>query len=168
MSSKQARERGLLHVLAGVETAAAVSSDLVRGVLVEACPRHQAAEAARRVDRVSALIDAEAWVELGLLLLDLELPDWSPHRLSRDDSRWSCSICVRGLAMNWIDDVVEVEHEDLALALFSALIQGQIRKLRGAAPTNVTVFRDLRRDRPPLPPRPDGGPDAAVSAPQGR
>src|SRR3954471_525167 len=34
------------------------------------------------------LIEAEAWVELGLWLIGWELPDWSVHQLCRGDHSW--------------------------------------------------------------------------------
>ena len=42
--------------------------------------------------------------------------------------------------MNWSDDIVEFQHEELALAIYGALVQAQIRKLRGTAQSNVTTF----------------------------
>ena len=65
------------------------------------------------------------------------------HRLSCDDSRWNCSICVRGLAINWVEDVAEFQHDNPALAIFGALVQAQLRKIQGLAPSNVTPFRRM-------------------------
>jgi hypothetical protein len=48
--------------------------------------------------------------------------------------------------MNWIDDFVEFQHESLALAIYGALIQAQIKKLDGTGPSNVTPFRRPRLD----------------------
>jgi hypothetical protein len=117
---------------------------LVLDVLEYGCPRLQAS---RCIDDTSAaLIAAGAWVELSLFLIERELPDWGVHRISRDDRRWNCSVCVQGLAMNWLDDIVEFQHESLALAIYGALVQAQIRKLDGTAPSNVTPFRRPRLD----------------------
>src|SRR3954469_23996481 len=45
-------------------------------------------------DLVVRLIEAEAWVELGLWLIGWELPDWSVHQLCRGDHSWNCSIGI--------------------------------------------------------------------------
>jgi hypothetical protein len=91
------------------------------------------------------LAEAEAWVGLGFWLIGWELPDWVVHRVSRDDSRWSCSICVRGLAINWVEDVAEFQHDNLALAIFGALVLAQLRKIQGPAPSNNNPFRRIAR-----------------------
>jgi hypothetical protein len=89
---------------------------------------------------VQRLVGAEAWVELGFWLIGWELPDWVIHRLSCDDSHWNCAICVRGLAINWAEDVAEFQHANPGLAIFGALVQAQLRKIGGHAPSNVTPF----------------------------
>ena len=94
---------------------------------------------------VERLIEAEAWVDLGFWLIGWELPDWVIHRLSCDDSRWNCAICVRGLAINWVEDVAEFQHGNPALAILGAFVQAQVQKAQGHGPSNVTVFR--RKDR---------------------
>ncbi|QRM34396.1 hypothetical protein [Microvirga sp. VF16] len=112
-------------------------------LLHRACPRLQAAP--QPDDLVRRLIDAEAWVDLGFWLIGCELPDWVIHRLSCDDSRWNCAIGVRGLAINWVDDVAEFQHDNPALAIFGALVHVQILKAQGRAPSNVTAFRRMER-----------------------
>ena len=77
-----------------------------------------------------------------MVVRNWELPDWVIHRLSCDDRRWNCAICVRGLAINWIEDVAEFQHDD-ALAIFGAFVQAQIQKMGGQSPSNVTPFRRL-------------------------
>ena len=146
MWTKQAKERELAGLLSQIERSPAATKDLVLDILARACPRYQAAHAVCRGDAVTALIAAGAFVELALRLIELELPDWSIHRLSRDDTGWSCTVCVQGLAMNWIDDFVEFQHEKLGLALYGALIQAQMRKSQGTAPSNVVAFRSVGAD----------------------
>ena len=94
---------------------------------------------------VQRLIEAEAWVDLGFWLIGWELPDWAIHRLSCDDSRWNCAICVRGLAINWVEDVAEFQHGNPALAILGAFVQAQVQKAQGRGPSNVTVFRRMER-----------------------
>jgi hypothetical protein len=136
---QQNQERDLRSLLLRLEAAHEPTNAIVSEVLQHACPRLRGA--LKPHDLVQRLIEAEAWVDLGFWLIGWELPDWVVHRLSCDDSRWSCSICVRGLAINWVEDVAEFQHDEPALAIFGALVQAQLRKIQGPAPSNVTPFR---------------------------
>ena len=117
------------------------TSDMVTELLRVACPRLK--WGIQPNDLVRRLIAAEAWVDLGFWLIGWELPDWVIHRLSCDDSRWNCAICVRGLPINWVEDVAEFQHDNPALAIFGALVQAQLQKTQGRAPSNVTPFRRI-------------------------
>jgi hypothetical protein len=142
---KQNQERDLRSLLARIEAASEPTGELVAELLRCACPRLQAA---RQPDEpVRRLIEAEAWVDLGFWLIGWELPDWVIHRLSCDDSRWDCAICVHGLAINWVEDVAEFQHDNPALAIFGALVQAQLRKIQGPTPSNITPFRRIERDK---------------------
>ncbi|ANY77143.1 hypothetical protein BB934_02010 [Microvirga ossetica] len=143
MWPKQNLERDLRSLLRRIETTCQPTGSLVADVLQYACPRLKSG--IQPHDLVQRLIGAEAWVDLGFWLIGWELPDWVIHRLSCDDSRWNCAICVRGLAINWVEDVAEFQHDNPALAIFGALVQAQLQKAQGRAPSNVTAFR--RRNR---------------------
>lgn len=140
---RQNQERALRSLLSRIEAASEPTNNLVAEVLQQACPRLQAAPKPNYL--VRRLMEAEAWVDLGFWLTGWELPDWVIHRLSCDDRRWNCAICVRGLAINWIEDVAEFQHGSPALAIFGALVQAQLRKNQGPTPSNVTPFRRTRR-----------------------
>jgi hypothetical protein len=140
---QQNQERDLRSLLLRIEAAPEPTSALVAEVLQHACPRLRGAP--KPDDLIQRLIEAEAWVDLGFWLIGWELPDWVIHHLSCDDSRWCCSICVRGLAINWVEDVAEFQHDEPALAIFGALVQAQLRKIQGPAPSNVTPFRRTGR-----------------------
>ncbi|EIM25991.1 hypothetical protein [Microvirga lotononidis] len=143
MWSKQNPVRELRSLLSRIEAASQPQVGLVAEVLERACPRLKTALDPNVL--VLRLIEAEAWVDLGFWLIGWELPDWAIHRLSCDDSRWSCAICVRGLALNWVDDVAEFQHEDPALAVLGAFVQAQVQKAQGFGQSNVTVFRRVDR-----------------------
>ncbi|WP_262266127.1 hypothetical protein [Microvirga yunnanensis] len=133
------QERDLRSLLSRIEAASEPTSALVGELLHRACPRLQGTP--RPNELVQRLVEAEAWVDLGFWLIGWELPDWVIHRLSCDDQRWNCAICVRGLAINWIEDVAEFQHDHPALAIFGALVLAQLRKVQGPTPSNVTPFR---------------------------
>ena len=132
-------QRDLRSLLSEIERASEPSDELVAALLQHACPRLQAAP--RPNTLVRRLIEAQAWVDLGCWLVGWELPDWVIHRMSCDEKRWNCAICVRGLAINWVEDVAEFQHDHPALAIFGALAQAQLRKTQGPLPSNVTPFR---------------------------
>ena len=142
MWSKRNQERHLWALRSEIDCAPEPTKALVADVLYYACPRLQASLTPN--DLVVRLIEAEAWIELGLWLIGWELPDMDVHQLTRGDHAWNCSICVRGLASNWLGDVADFQHESLALAILGALVEAQLRKVEGQAPSNVTAFR--RRD----------------------
>jgi hypothetical protein len=141
MWPKQNLERELRSLLSRIEAASQPTGSLVSDVLQDACPRLTSAIGPD--DLVQRLVAAEAWVDLGFWLIGWELPDWAIHRLSCDDSRWNCAICVRGLAINWIKDVAEFQHDNPALAILGSLVQAPLRKTQGLAPSNVTPFRRI-------------------------
>jgi hypothetical protein len=146
MRPKHNLEHDLRSLLSLIETASQPTGGLVAELLHRACPRLQGAP--KPGNPVQRLIEAEAWVDLGFWLIGWELPDWVIHRLSCDDLRWNCAICVRGLAINWVEDVAEFQHDDPALAIFGALVQAQLLKAQGRAPSNVTAFRRMERAGP--------------------
>jgi hypothetical protein len=137
------QERALRSLLSRIEAVSMPTADIVAELLEHACPRFQATP--KPTTAVSRLVEAEAWVDLGFWLIGWELPDWVIHHLSYDDRRWNCTICVRGLAITWIEDVADFQHDNPALAIFGALIQAQLRKIQGSAPSNVTPFRWIKR-----------------------
>ncbi|WP_414472467.1 hypothetical protein [Microvirga sp. M2] len=142
MWSKRDRERELRALLAAIEAADEPRRSLVAKILREACPRLQSSIHSNEVaDRLFA---AHAWLDLGVWLIGWELPDWSLHRLSCDDRRWSCMITLRGLALNWAEDVVEYQHDNLVLALFGALVEAQRLRINEPASSNVVSFRTAR------------------------
>lgn len=137
------QERDLRSLLSRIEAVSKPTADIIAELLEHACPRLQATH--KLTTPVSRLVEAEAWVDLGFWLVGWELPDWVIHHLSCDDRRWNCAICVRGLAINWVEDVAEFQHDDPALAVFGALVQAQLQKIQGSTPSNVTPFRRIRR-----------------------
>jgi hypothetical protein len=137
------QERDLRSLLSRIEAVSKPTAEIIAELLEHACPRLQATH--KLTTPVSRLVEAEAWVDLGFWLVGWELPDWVIHHLSCDDRRWNCAICVRGLAINWVEDVAEFQHDDPALAVFGALVQAQLQKIQGSTPSNVTPFRRTRR-----------------------
>jgi hypothetical protein len=61
---------------------------LISNVIVHACARIPAEKAAR----IDQLIEAGAWSDAALALVELELPAWKLRRLVYEDGQWLCSL----------------------------------------------------------------------------
>jgi hypothetical protein len=69
------------------------------------------------------LIDAEAWADAALALIELELPLWQVRRIAYDEGEWHCALSRERELPDWLDAAVEARHADLALALLSAFVE---------------------------------------------
>jgi hypothetical protein len=94
-------------------------------VIEHACRRVAALGQSTRTARVMRLIDAEAWADAALALLELELPLWQVRRLAYDEGEWHCALSRQRELPDWLDAAVEGRHADLALALLSAFVEVQ-------------------------------------------
>jgi hypothetical protein len=92
--------------------------------------------------RIHALVEAGAWTDAALALLDLELPRWTLRRLVYEDGEWRCCLGRQWPLPEWLDDTVEAGHPVLPLAILDALIEA-----RAAAPTSAS---DARRSVPSI------------------
>jgi hypothetical protein len=108
--------------------------------------RHSALPSAAPVQRVAALLEAEAWTDAALALLALELPHWTLRRIAYDDGEWRCSLGTQRPLPEWLDDTVEASHPMLPLAIVAAMIEARI-----ATPTDADAVRQsvpsVRRPR---------------------
>jgi hypothetical protein len=102
----------------------AVTSGLMSEVMAIACVRFGALGAATKV-RVKWLIEAGAWTDATIALLELELPQWKLRRLVKEDGKWLCSLSKHvGIPLAY-DEVAEAGHESLPLAILIALLQAK-------------------------------------------
>jgi hypothetical protein len=106
-----------------VRRAQNVTRPLMADVLATIGARHCTAPSAAPARRVQALLDAEAWTDAALALLDLALPQWKLRRLAYEDGEWRCCLGSQWPLPEWLDDIVEVGHPVLPLAILDALIE---------------------------------------------
>jgi hypothetical protein len=107
--------------------------------IVHACRRFASLGGNERTTRVMRLIEAEAWADAALALMELELPMWQVRRIAYDEGEWHCALSrVRELP-DWLDAAVEAHHADLALALLSAFIEVQALAVETSRPSVPTV-----------------------------
>jgi hypothetical protein len=102
----------------------AVTSGLISDVIAIACVRFSALGAATKV-RVKWLIEAGAWTDATIALLELELPQWKLRRLVNEDGKWLCTLSKHVRNPLAYDEVAEAGHERLPLAILIALLQAK-------------------------------------------
>ena len=122
--------------------AEAVTSELISDVIAVACVRFGTLGAATTV-KVKWLIEAGAWTDAILALLELELPQWKLRRLVKDDGEWFCSLSKQlGLPLGY-DEVAEATHDSLPLAILIALLQARHATVSATGVTTVPQVRSV-------------------------
>ncbi len=71
------------------------------------------------------LIEAHAWVDAALTLLELELPLWHIRRIAYDGGEWYCALSRQRELPDWLDQSIEARHRNLALAILTAFVEAQ-------------------------------------------
>jgi hypothetical protein len=118
------------------------NSGLISRLVAGVCRRLPTLNRATDARRLKRLIEAEAWTEAALLLVEIELPQWKLRRLIFEDGSWLCSLSKQWWLPDWLDDTVEYRHESLALAILGTLVAGiRCRELVEAKATASSVPR---------------------------
>src|SRR4030088_333950 len=107
---------------AQLRRAQALTPELISDVTAEACVCF-AARGGTAKQRINRLIDAGAWTDTALALLELELPQWTLRRIVYEDGEWHCSLSKQPQLPLGLDEVAEASHEILPLAILIALLQ---------------------------------------------
>jgi hypothetical protein len=105
-----------------LHSAPALTPELMSDVVAQACTRLPALNSAAKV-KVNRLIEAGAWTDAALALLELELPQWKLRRLACEDGEWFCSLSKQPCIPFDLDDLAEASHESLPLAILLALLR---------------------------------------------
>jgi hypothetical protein len=124
----------------------AVTAELISEVIGETCRRFPSAGQAEKTERIERSIQARAWTDAALALIDLELPLWQVRRIAYDEGEWYCALSRERELPDWLDQSVETHHADLALAILSAFVDAE----RIATPRTRTSVPAVSRDANPL------------------
>jgi hypothetical protein len=100
-----------------------VTPALMVGMLSLAEARHPASDRRDQAERIRHLIDAEAWMDAALALLEFGLPQWKLRCITYEDGEWFCSLGKQWPLPAWLDDLVTVSHPVLPLAILSAFVE---------------------------------------------
>ena len=93
------------------------------GVLAVAEARRSACVGRDQAARIRNLIQAQAWTDGALALLEFGLPRWKLRRIAYEDGEWHCCLGNQWPLPAWLDDSVQVSHPMLPLALLTAFLE---------------------------------------------
>ena len=135
-----------------IRAADAMTPALMSDIIAQAGIRLSTLVASNGARRLQRLIQAEAWTDAALALIELELPRWKLVRLVRDDGEWCCTLGKHWQLPEWLDDTVDAWHVNLPLAILAAFVEARQAGLDTSTETPRTV--------PAVRPRQDGILDA--------
>src|ERR1700738_3436949 len=120
----------------------AATEDLVAEIIGETCRRFPSMGQTEKTARIERLIQAGAWNDAALALIDLELPQWQVRRIAYDEGEWYCALSRERELPDWLDQSIEGRHGDLPLAILSAFVDAR----RINAPSGRTSVPMVPRD----------------------
>jgi hypothetical protein len=123
--------------------AAELTPGLISNIIADACTRLPVLKKAGKTARLDRLIEADAWSDAALALIDLELPVWRVRRLIYDDGEWFCSLSKQLNLPVTLDDAADARHEVLPLAILSAFVEAR-RATRTAHETSSPTVPQVR------------------------
>lgn len=123
---------------------------LLREVMGTACRHSPSPGQAGKAARIERLIQAKAWTEAALALIDLELPQWQLRRIAYDGGEWHCALSRQRELPDWLDQSSEASHPDLALAILSALVATKDVTASPGGPSVPSAPRKLKPDYVPI------------------
>jgi hypothetical protein len=126
-----------------LSTTRSVTPELVAEVIDLACRRFPSAGQTAKTARIEQLIDARAWTDVALALIDLELPLWHIRRIGYDAGEWHCALSRQRELPDWLDQAIEGRHADLTLAILCAFVEAQAASAALSRPSVPTVVRKL-------------------------
>jgi hypothetical protein len=124
--------------------APALTPNLISNVIADACTRLQVMKRAGKAARLDQLIEAGAWSDAALALIELELPAWKLRRLVYEDGAWLCSLSRQPNLPVAFDDTAEASHEVLPLAILTAFVEAR-RRASAMRETSLQTVPPVRR-----------------------
>jgi hypothetical protein len=115
--------------------AAALTPDLIFDVIADVCTRFLVLKHAGNAANFDRFIEAGAWTDAALALIELELPAWRLRRLIYENGAWFCSLSKDLNLPLELDDTADARHDVLALAILSAFVTA--RRESGVPPASA-------------------------------
>ncbi|MBQ8104861.1 MAG: hypothetical protein IJ127_18500 [Afipia sp.] len=104
-----------------------VTAALVSEIIAECCDRLPVSGQGRAAAHLRELIEAGAWTDAVVMLMETELPRWRLRRLVYDEGEWHCALSLQRDLPDWLDQAVETSHSELPLALLKAFVEAKRR-----------------------------------------
>jgi len=102
-----------------------LTQTLFSRVVTDACTRVFTLRQAGRTVPIDHLIEAQAWTDAALSLIEFELPMWRPRRLIYDSGEWLCSLSRHCDMPIEFDDTADGRHELRPLAMLISLVEAK-------------------------------------------
>jgi hypothetical protein len=119
--------------------ASALTAGLISNVVADACTRLPVLNKTCKAARLDQLIEAGAWSNAALALIELELPAWKLRRLVYEGGEWFCSLSKQPNLPVALDDTADACHEVLPLAILSAFLEARRRTSAARELSSPTV-----------------------------
>jgi hypothetical protein len=117
-----------------LRVAPAPGSDLFAKIIAGAFTRIPVASNAGRATKIGRLIEAGAWTEAALAVVELELPAWKLRRIVYENGEWLCSLTRQPNLPVGLDESVDAAHAVLPLAILQAFIEARRLSNEDGAP----------------------------------
>jgi hypothetical protein len=134
--------RSALALIDRLRDARAVTPWLMSEMIDGVCRRFPSMGQSAKTARIGRLISSEAWTDVALALIDLELPQWQVRRVAYDDGEWYCALSRERELPDWLDSSIEARHADLPLAILSAFVEAERITAPASRPSVPVVARD--------------------------
>ena len=102
-----------------------VTPELFSEVIRDACRRLPSVRRTRDFARLEQLIQSAAWTDAALALLALEAPQWRLRQIVHDGGEWYCTLSQQRELPESLDQPAQARHDDLCLAILSALVEAK-------------------------------------------
>jgi hypothetical protein len=123
-----------------LRNADAVTTEIMSDFIGQTCRRFPPQAHSEKSVRIERLLQSQAWTDVALALIDLELPQWQLRRIAYDEGEWNCALSRQRELPDWLDSAIEARHADLALALLGAFVEA-MRVSTSASRTSVPAVR---------------------------
>jgi hypothetical protein len=124
-----------------LRSADCVTRELFLHVVTQACPRCAAALASKAQGHLHHLVQAEAWTDAALVLVNVDLWGWSVRRLAYEDGEWWCTLSKHWQLPYWLDEIVDAHHAVLPFSILSALVE--VRRMRRSGSAREVTCRTV-------------------------
>jgi hypothetical protein len=88
-------------------------------------PCNRGSSKADRIVRVLRLMEAGAWTEAALAVIEIEQPAWKVRRLAYEDGEWHCSLSRHPNLPAELDETTDAHDEVLPLAILRAYMEAK-------------------------------------------